>query len=61
MIETVNELKEELVEDNDESSAEDEEGLFIHESLEDVLFEEFDDGMFNSSSTCDLLSNKSVS
>jgi hypothetical protein len=50
-------LKEELVEDNDESSPEDEEGLFVHESLEDVLFEEFDDGMFNSSSTCDLSNN----
>jgi hypothetical protein len=57
IIETVNKLKEELVEDNDESSPEDEEGLFVHESLEDVLFEEFDDGMFNSSSTCDLSNN----
>jgi hypothetical protein len=52
-------LKEELVDDNDESSPEDEEGFLVHESLEDVLFEEFDDGMFNSSSTCDL-SNNSV-
>ncbi|MCI55782.1 hypothetical protein A2U01_0077033, partial [Trifolium medium] len=62
MVESVKRLKEEIVED--EASPEDDEGLLVPDSLEDVQltpFEGHGDGMINSSPILNQLSTGSVS